>query len=268
MSELTRFTAKQQKDLIDNGFAGLYKIITYFPYSLKYITPFQQPEQHKEFETYMLYEDVLNSCVKRTSQRPYWLLTWQSGLKTYYFNTASYTRSILQNGERFQCLIKKSGGFATVFRLQKKHQTILQDRFVLGKADTATSYFIPKYSKTGALDSARWQTLHNRIQRNEYVLDLRGMVPKDLGIPETFDTWAIHHPFSLEKFQESLQIWKSFQVFLYMATYYSWAKKHQKHAPSTKLDQKWLNGITSTLPYDLSPTQSDAISSVLQGLSG
>jgi RecG-like helicase len=269
MDELRKFTPTQRKQLKAEGFNGLYDILTYFPYTLTRIEPLLETNlvNDEAMSIEYLHQDMLRKFQLRSGSRPYWVLEWANGIQMYYFNSAKYTHNLFEIGKTYQMLVSKQNTFYTVQKIQLAQQYTISERFVLGKASTHTSYLLPKYNKKGLVDTNLCHRIHNRLERNDYLINLKGMVPHSIDIPEVFDAWTIHHPPDIQSFSQSLRQWKKFQVFLYIATFKTWTRQKQTTALPSFFDEVWLQQQISTLPYQLSNSQQNAIANILNGLS-
>jgi RecG-like helicase len=256
MSDLhTRLTPLQVQKLGKHGIHTLYNLITNVPRNTISVTLLENVYIDTTLGGLYVWRGRLIGVEKKIGKRPYYILQWHGDtqqLNTFFFSTAKYIISSLVVGAEFDILLRGKNSFWTAEKISKP------------AIHTLKSYTQPLYEKSGELQSQFFQTVHKRLQPQDYNMGLTGLIPVNPYIPQKISLYGLHHPASRADFDRTLQQWILFKVFLRMTVlrYISLTTK-QEYARSGILDRDFLDTIVSDLPFALSESQSTVVHEIL-----
>ncbi|MBC7472500.1 MAG: hypothetical protein H7196_04570 [candidate division SR1 bacterium] len=259
-------TSLQIEKLSKAGILNLYQLLTYFPYKLDYLEPFHNSEKliNKKY--------ILNGFIVRYEIIPRGTkfikiqISGKDSLTLYLFNSAPYIIKMINQSCEFQFIIINKNGFWTIEKFAEK-KDLQNDKFVMGRA-TLKNHIIPQYSKILSLTNTTLSSIHQRLNKSDYILNLHGLIPPgNLYIPEQINLNHIHHPTNKDLFYNTQKQFTSLQVFLKVALLKQISlNTANKVGLSSHLDTEYLKQITNQLPYILSQSQKITIWNILQDL--
>jgi RecG-like helicase len=269
------FTKYLSKSQITNlelaGIRTLYSLLIFLPSSLENLEPFDNFSasfgEEQSAKTKYILQSKLIALVKNTGKtgQPYLYLSFQKNnqvVNCYYFASSPYAVKSLTIGSEFQIIISNSNGLWSVEKIAE-YKGFTEYTFKLGQAEIAR-HLLPKYPKTGFLQSPFFAQIYLQIPRPFFKLNLVGLVPGNAIIPSEIDFWNIHHPSSAIKYHQTLQQWIGLKVFLKLSLMkYIDVNKEKKFAKASNIDINFLKNISSNLPFELSNSQKTAIWSIL-----
>ncbi len=259
-------TPLQQKKLTSSGIETPYSLITYFPYSLLEVYPFQIPLS--ESTTYLANATILQATPVFRGKKKYLTLQLQIGsieITAYIFTFAPYILTQLKPMLEIQCLLKKTNNFWSVLRYAPLSEKV-SDNFILGSSKIQP-YLVPKYEKRSILTNLLLQNVHTRLPKASYLLDLKGLVPPKSILPETIDLNGIHHPTSIHNYSETLKQYTALKAYLRMSVIFKSTQIQKKtFSASSQLDKSYLQTVSNILPYALTPSQKTSVWSILSDI--
>ncbi len=258
MTDLTkRLTTLQIEKLKKQGILSLYDLVTFMPRDLKIIRILENVKIQIYSSDTFAWEGTLLFINKRMGKRPFLVLDWQGesqSFSTYFFSSVQYLIKSLVIGRQYQILVKYSNGFWSLEKFTTPKKPLI-------------SYIQPIYEKRGELQSAFFQAIHNRLQTEDYVLNLVGLVPESELIPQVLDLSSIHHPTSRENYDKMIQTWIMFTVFLRMMVIRSTQDTTKTgFARSGLLDEEFACQLQRYLPFSLSSSQQTVINDILRDI--
>jgi RecG-like helicase len=279
------------------GINSVYDLLTFLPFSLENLQPiasffgtnYINPSSHLidkegqtksgEIKTKYLMDAQLVSFTRNQGKtgQAYFYLSFCDGdrtINTYYFASSPYAAKNLIIGNQFQLILINSNNLWSIEKIVEskvvkaglsRQESV--SAFKLGES-IIQKYLLPKYSKTGFLQSGFFAQVFLQIPRQFFQLNLQALVPENPIIPGSIDFWNIHHPESMSKYHATMQQWIGLRVFLKLALIkYIDINKEKKYAKSSNIDLDFLKNISSNLPFELSNTQKTAIWSILSEVS-
>lgn len=258
------FTPNQREKLAQAGFVNMYDFVTYLPYKLDEIEPFNgKSESKKKY----IWQAKLVKFELRKRNRPFFFLEFSDGskfLQAYFFVTASYVYSLLKAGKEFQILFSLQNGLAVVQRLAMVADSQASNKLILGKA-IIQKYTIPRYLKVGQLTNQYFVSMHQRLPDSVYKLDLDGLFKENSLLPKVLNLKQIHSPDNPESYFETKKKWTSLNVYLRLNLInYLNFQASQKQSIQAKLDLDFLKSFTSKLDFELTISQKNSIWEILQ----
>lgn len=260
------FGLKAATELENIGLQNLYQLITYFPINLSTIKPFSYNNIDPKSK-YIANLKLINFQLKK-GKKPFFVLDFQSdfgNFSSYYFTTAKYVFSQLQIGQNYQVILSYKSPFWNIERLAIL-QDQMGDKFILGKAKMQT-WLIPIYQKINGFTSNKFVALHQKINSQDYQLNLEGLIPKNDLIPTSLSLYAIHRPKLVEDYLLAKKQYLIFKVFLQQISFrYIDQNQKQKLALAGKMEPDFLKQLSNLVPYTLTTTQKTTIWEILQDL--
>lgn len=259
-----RFTQKQISRLKSVGFSSIYDLVTYLPLGLNKVVPIEKFSTNLDKVKYLA--DVVLVNIERRPKRRFLILDFEHThkLRCYFFSVANYTLKNLKIGTKYQVLLSYKNGFWTLekFAVLAGEKT---NKFILGKA-ARQEYLDAYYSKSASLNSNYFKAMFKRLERSDFVLNLKGLVPKKSQfIPQIIDLYNVHFPSSCSSYNETVNQWLSLKVFLKISLMsYLDMIKDDKLATRSNLDLDYLKHIVSKVPFELSVSQKKSIWDILQ----
>jgi RecG-like helicase len=267
-SELSiKLTPLQIQKLSKAGIDSMYKLLTYFPYKLDFISPFHNSEKLVN-QKYLLNGYISRYELVSRGIRFFKIdVSGADNIQLYLFNSAPYIVKMLNQSCEFQFIIVNKNGFWTIERLAEK-TSVKENSFVLGKA-ALKNHILPKYTRILSLTDTTLNSIHQRLQKSDYILNLKGLVPpNNLFIPEQIDLYGIHHPNTKDIFYTTQKQYTSLQVFLRITLLKNInLKAKNKLGLSSVMDTDYIKKITQQFPYTLSNSQKITIWEILKDLS-
>lgn len=261
-----RLTLEQSRKLNLAGFKSIYDIITYLPFDLQNIKPLKNTHTQPNSDTIYLWSGKLVNITHRRGGQQFLVLDFEGTqpLKAYLFSIAKYTMASLILNKKYQLLLIYRKGFWSIDKFALQQENLISHPFILGKMN-AKDYTLPKYSKIGPLHSGYFNQIHKRLKHQDYILNLKGLLPENDIIPESLDLSKIHYPHNLMEYEQTLHSWIALKVFLRMSLdKFVSLNSANKCARSGNLNIDFLKHLSSTLPFKLSPTQKTTIWDILQ----
>jgi RecG-like helicase len=253
------------------GIHSLYSLLIFLPSSLENLEPFENFAtsfgEEQVTKTKYLLQSKLTALIRNTGKtgQPYFYLSFQKNnqvVNCYYFASSPYAAKSLTIGSEFQLIMTNSNGLWSIEKITE-YKGYTEPTFKLGQAEI-TKHLLPKYPKTGFLQSPFFAQVYLQIPRPFFKLNLAGLVPENPIIPSEIDFWNIHHPSSVTKYHQTMQQWIGLKVFLKLSLMkYIDANKEKKFAKASNIDIDFLKNLSSNLPFDLSNSQKTAIWSIL-----
>lgn len=262
----SKLTPLQIEKLSKAGILNMYQLLIYFPYKLDYIEPFYNSEKLIN-QKYLLNGFISRyEIISRGAKFIKIEVSGKDNLQLYLFNSAPYIIKMMNQSCEFQFIVINKNGFWTIEKFAEK-KSLQEDRFILGRT-TLKNHIIPKYSKILSLTDATLASIHQRLNKSDYILNLHGLVPpNNLYIPEQINLNYIHHPRSKDLFYNTQKQFTSLQVFLRIALLKQISlNATNKIGLSSHFDIEYLKKITNSLPYTLSQSQKTTIWDILQDL--
>lgn len=264
-----RFTKVQIEKLESVGFGSIYDVLTFFPLGVEKILPLQNPFQNESERSKFLWEGELEEVEQKYGKNNFLILGFRGetfNLRAYFFSKAKFVLKTLKTGQSYQILLKKSKSFWVVEKLAILNSDYPRIDFpmILGRAKMK-SYLQTHYSKKGILHPPYFKNIFSKLKREDFVLNLEGLVPDNNLIPKTIDLYEVHYPTSYENYKKTLDEWTSFKVFLRLSLMkFLDSQKDTRLAKESELDLDFLKRASSNLPFDLSISQKQAVWEVLQ----
>ncbi len=264
-----RFTKVQIEKLESVGFVSIYDVLTFFPLGVEKILPLQNPFQNESERSKFLWEGVLEEVEQKYGKNNFLILGFRGetfNLRAYFFSKAKFVLKTLKTGQKYQVLLKKSKNFWVVEKLAILNPDYSRIDFpmILGRAKIKP-YLQAYYSKKGILHPPYFKTIFSKLNREDFILNLEGLVPESGLIPKAIDLYEIHYPSSYENYKRVLDEWTSFKVFLRLSLMKVLdVQKDTRLARKSQLDLDFLKKTSSNLPFDLSLSQKQAVWEVLQ----
>jgi len=261
-----RLTANQIEKLHKAGITTPYQLVTFFPNSFQHILPFSQydPRKSDQSPTRYLYTGTLQSLEIRKGKRPFFMLTLSGAtiIRAYLFSVAKYTQKNLTIGGVYQFLIYQRNGFWNIekYGVFKEHE-VHQRVFEIGKADPYKEVLTVVYPKVGILQPGYFSLIHRRLQPQDYLLDLRGLIPEHQEIiPSILNTQSIHRPKNNTEFEQVKSQWISLNVYLRLVLMnYLNKQSEESFAAAGNLPLQFLQDAVSKLPFALSKSQKQTV---------
>lgn len=263
-----RFTPLQTKKLESVGIKSIYDLIILFPYKLDTVKPLKQRSHLDPAQTLYITNSVLIDATKPPGKKFIILKMLINGIEVNInlFAVSKFTLATLKKGTEYQLLLTMSNGFYNIESFAQLSSYVNTTYFILGKAPL-DQYLVPRYSKQGILSSKFFENLHSKLIPSDYILDLKGLIPSDSIIPLTIDLAKIHHPSSLADFHKTQTDYLMLRVFLKLSLLKYVSEQNQNHqAIAPILDIEYLKSITSSLPYQLTPSQKQTIWEIIQDI--
>jgi ATP-dependent DNA helicase RecG len=264
-----RLTPLQVEKLKKANIHTLYQLITYFPYKLDLIKPFhlsdRQVGQKYLLNGFIVRFEIVSRGVKFIKLD----VSGSDNIQLYLFNSAPYIMKLLHQKSEFQFIILNKNGFWTIEKFAEKKELNSKKIFVLGRAKLK-EYYIPRYERILALTDGTLQSIHQRLQPLDYLLNLEGLVPTNENslMSQQINLALIHHPLGTTSYQQTAKQFTSLQVFLRVALLKQINLMNQKKlGVATNLDLEYIKSVSDSLPYTLSPTQKSTIWDLIQDLS-
>jgi RecG-like helicase len=243
-------------------------LITYLPFDLQNIKPLENINASPNLDTIYLWSGKLVNITHRKGNKPFLILDFQGNqtIKAYLFSLAKYTMANLVLNKTYQLLLAYRKGFWTIDKFALQQETLTTHPFILGKM-ILRDYLMPKYSKIGVLQSSYFNQIFRRLKPQDYILNLKGLLPQNDLIPEYLDLSKIHSPSSLIEYENTLHSWIALKVFLRTSLdKFINMESKSKPAKSGPLNMNLLKHLSSNLPFELSPTQKTTIWDILQDI--
>jgi RecG-like helicase len=263
-----RFTDNQTSKLEEAGIFSVYDLVTYLPIGIREVIPLNQTYYPKEKVKY-LWEARLEKVSRRPGKNSFLVLHFRDenrSLQTYFFSKASFVLSQLKEGNNYQLLLTyKSNKYWTAEKIAPLQEDNKVAKMILGKAEVK-KYLDTYYQRIKALQSNYFKLLHNRLKREDYILNLKGLVPPSNGlIPVQIDLYKLHYPNSSEDYTNSLKEWLALKVYLRLCLVkYINSLREERQAKEAVLDLNFLKAVANNLPYQLSISQKKVIWEILK----
>ena len=267
---MQRFLSKNQIQKLElHGIRTLWDLVTYFPYDLQSILPFDQYIGETKAK-YLLQGELLDFQY-RQNNRPYYLLTFRDSnnriVSAFLFATSPYIIKTLEIGQTYQALLKRSGDFWQCEKFAALADELIPE-FKLGQA-IIQPYILSKYPKLGILQSPFLVQVHSQLPASVYNMDLSGLVPPNDLIPANMSLMAIHKPDSTQDFEQALTTYRLLKIFLKLTLVeYLESEKEVKNAKNATLDVDFLKQFSIELPFSLSTSQKQTIWDILGEITG
>jgi RecG-like helicase len=254
-------TTLQKTKLSQAGIDTTYKLITYLP------TKFSSIVKLSEFLNYQQRQDKIEYSALVTVV-DYSIMGGGRGVKIsldteelgriicYTFLPVRFIIGKLQIQSKQFCILKKSGDFWNL-------ESFVTTDLLEGRE----TKLVTQYAKISGLTSVFFRGVFKRLKPEEWYLNLVGLVPSSLSIPELLSLRGVHLPNSSNEYTTSLQQYQLFKAFLDLCTT-RWFNESQKQlrGPASHIDKKIINKVIQAHPYQLSPTQDYLVHYYLQKL--
>jgi RecG-like helicase len=266
---LNNFLTKTEvKKLELANIQDIYSLITYLPFDLRQIRPFDFTYINQE--DWFLADIKLLSFTHNQSKQPFFKLLAQldtgKTITIYWFVRGKWPFEFLKVNQFYQILVSYKNPFYNLVKITVKKETKEIAGFELGKAKIQ-SYVLPKYNKLGTLSNVDFLKIHQKLPKTLYLLNLNGLLPKNKIIPDILDMAKIHKPRNKQEFLLTLNQWTAFNAFLKMSLIKSLElEKKQEIGLGTSLNKEFLSKLDSKLPFKLSFSQKNTIWQILQEL--
>jgi RecG-like helicase len=276
---IPNLSASQLQKLSQVGIKTLYELITFLPFGLEVMVPYGSSDnlfgqniakdsKVKELEIGYFLEAELVSIEQRQSSRSFSVLRVHNqeygDLNLYFFGTSAYVMRDLVVGATYQFLLKKKGDFWSASKFVVASNEVIETHFVLGKASTKV-YYLPKYHKTGILQSAFFRQVFSQLRSSNFLINLDGMFPQNDVLPIVIDLAHVHRPQSPQQFMATVELWNTFLAFLRLSLVkYLESQSEQILVDSTEVDLEFLKLLVGSLPYDLSDSQKSTTWQILE----
>jgi RecG-like helicase len=262
-----QFTKAQITRLNEAGMENLYSLITYFPFRLQTILPYNKFS--KDSSCQYLFTGTLVNIEFRKVGKGYFLidLIGEMGerVQGYLFQSNSYIWAELKTGLKFQWIFQISTkGFLNILKWSAFKGVQSSSYFTLGSA-SAIPWLVPVYSKIGQLTSAKINSIHQKISPADYILNLEGLIPENKYFSSHLDLSQIHKPSSQESFTIASHQWIAFKLFLRMATYKQIKLNNQVlMAKKSSMNLDTLKLINGSIPFELTLSQKNTVWNILK----
>jgi RecG-like helicase len=262
-----QFTKAQITRLNEAGISNLYNLITYFPFRLQIILPYNKFS--KDSSCQYLFTGTLVNIEFRKVGKGYFLidLIGEMGgrVQGYLFQNNSYIWAELKTGLKFQWIFQISAkGFLNILKWSVFKGVQSGSFFSLGSA-SEIPWLVPVYSKIGQLTSAKINTIHQKIYPADYILNLEGLVLENKYFSSHLDLSQIHKPSSQESFTKTMHKWIAFKLFLRMTTYKQIKLNNQiLMGKKSSINLDTLKLINSSIPFELTLSQKNTVWNILK----
>jgi RecG-like helicase len=262
-----QITKAQLIRLNESGLDNLYSLITYFPFRLQNILPYNKFSQDSSVQ--YLFTGTLVNIEFRKVGKGYFLIELIGELgdrvQGYLFQSNSYIWSELKKGLKFQWIFQISAkGFLNIVRWSAFKEFQSNPYFSLGSAK-AIPWLVPVYPKIGQLTSNKLNLIHQKLEAKDYVLNLQGLAPENAYFPALLDLNQIHKPNNQESYTKTIHQWISFKLFLRMATYKQIKLNNNiLIAKKSSMSLDTLKLINSSIPFHLTLSQKNTVWNILK----
>lgn len=250
MSLPASLTPLQRSKLAQAGLDTTYKLITYLP--SKFGSIVRLDHYAKQLQTV----EKVEYCAL-VSVVDYSILGGGRGIRVsletkelgrvigYSFLPIKFVIHRLQSTTEQYCILKKSGEF---WNIESFASTDPLD----GKA----TKLVTQYAKIGGLTSMFFRSLYKRLRPEDWCLNLAGLVPNHLSIPQVFSMRGIHLPANPSEYSQTLEQYHLFVAFLDLCTI-RWFHESQKQleGPESHITQEVIKTVIQAHLYQLSPSQ-------------
>lgn len=273
MSELKDiFSGDALVSIQKSGFKQLYDFITYCPKYLIRVKPFDRNLANTLPDNKQLYllEATITSKFFKSGKSRFVVFGLQPinpygyPFEAYFFATgASFVKS-LQVGNKVQVLLKYNNNYWVIKKISKCRDNPQNKSLILGRSEIK-EYYLPVYEKKGEITSQKFYQLHRKIPDSCYVLDLKYLIPKELGLAEQFSIINIHKPKNLTDFLVAKKNFLKFTVFLklFLIKYLNSQQFRNFEIPAGVLDLELLKSLSQSLSYQLTFSQKQVIWKIL-----
>ena len=238
-----------------------YKFLTYIPFRLEVISP----ELHKPADMYF----VSGRITKSLDKGRFMVLTvsTDSGdVSVFDFAKKMKFMKDFDSNQEYQILLTNTKDYLTLTDIAKKDQ-YTSASFELGRLEDKI-YYRPIYSLINfQIRSKQINNIHKNIKREFYKLNLKGLVPDNILVPEIMNMELIHKPRSKEEYNEGIKNWNNFNAFLNIVflTHLDDAKPNNDTVIN-KLDPNFVDDFQTKIGVNLSPSQLTAIDNILKNI--
>lgn len=262
----SHLTPKQNELLISAGFKSLYSLIIYFPYRLSILHEVKSLDDiplasSEEFRLVLTLTDI----TKRFSGgRMFLTLSWTDVngrlIQTYLFSVARYTMASLTTGDNYTAVIKKQKDFWSLVKYTKTSTTNTTN---IQSNDSLETHYI----KRGLVNNTLFRSIFRRLKPEDYVLNVAGLYPVNVLLPQSIDLRSIHFPTNQKSYDNTKNVWQLIQAYLFIAlnSYYV-EHKPMRLAKASVKNSSFVNQIIDVLPYKLSLSQRDTINAIIQDI--
>lgn len=262
----TRVTPKQLQILQKYGITDIYSLITYQPLAIELIKPLTTFYPSKANTKYLA-NAKLDKIEQVFKPRRSFILHWkfENGrlLKTYFFSITKFTTATLKVGQAYQLLLNYQNNFWGLEKYSLLRDNLQSSKFVLGQNELR-EYMQTRYPQTQDLTNTIIKSALSRLDRQDFYLNLKGLVGAQSTIPQILDLYPLHFPTSIDQYNTALKNWLKLQIYLELATikFYRDNKKLAR-AKVAIVNDEYLRRLKLSLKYKLSESQDKVLNNLL-----